>query len=157
MKDTDKKFIDVIKILGKISGMDDLACEIFGILFLEPKEIAMDDLVDKTGYSLSSISNKVKLLETLGLVKRASKPKTRKIFLYAKKDILSSMEEIMIKKQKYGIKIAKQKLPAIIDEYRSSKDEKARKKAKILEDYLKQIKIAEDIFSDILKKIEDVR
>ncbi len=49
----------------KLFGLDDLTSTIIGILYIESDDILMDDIVKIKGYSLSTISNKTKILEEL--------------------------------------------------------------------------------------------
>ena len=63
MKELEKRFIEMYNKIGRVQGMDNLLTSIFALLILEPDDIAMDDLAHKTGYSLASISNKIKLME----------------------------------------------------------------------------------------------
>ena len=74
MDEIPKQFIKVQKDMWKSFGLDDLSSEIFGIVYIMPENIPMDDLVELTGYSLSTISNKVKFLATIGIITKTRIP-----------------------------------------------------------------------------------
>lgn len=158
MEELDQKFIDFYQNVGRSMGINDnLLLKIIAILFLEHKEIAMEDLAKKTGYSLASISSKAKILETMGFARRTSKPGTRKAFLFIEKDFLKLFQQQLIKKQEYLIKQAKEKIPEIIKEYKhKSKTNKQKQKLKILENYHAQILKFEKIIQYMIKKIEEM-
>ncbi len=117
----------------------------------------MDDLAKKTGYSLASISNKTKMLEAVGFVKRTSKPGTRKAFLYAEKDILKMFKQALIKKQENVINSAKEKLPLMIKECRTkAKTKQQKQKLHLLEDYYQQMLRFEKVIQHMIKGFDNI-
>lgn len=156
LKGIDREFVELYKTSSPMAGHDDLLDSLFAALYIEPEEIAMDDLARKTGYSLASISNKVKVLEAIGLVTRRRKPGSKRVFLYAEKDILKVMKNALLSKEKQGMGALKEKLPEIIKRYRNSRSDKDNKKAKILEEYLRQITKMEELFSKMRKELEKI-
>lgn len=149
-KGIEERFISVFQRLGSISGMDSLTCRIYGTLYLEPKDMTMEDLAERTGYSLSSISNKIRALESAGIIKKSKKPGSKKVYLFVIKDMLKNFKDIMVKKQQYGISFAKQELPDIIE------DCKDKEKKKIIEGYLNVIMKADLFFKHAVKLMDDI-
>ncbi len=156
LKGIDREFVELYRTSSPMAGHDDLLDSLFAALYIEPEEIAMDNLARKTGYSLASISNKVKVLEAIGLVTRRRKPGSKRVFLYAEKDILKVMKNALLSKEKQGMGALKEKLPEIIKRYRNSRSDKDNKKAKILEEYLSQITKMEELFSKMRKELEKI-
>lgn len=157
MNEIDKKFIDVYKEIGQGQGQDGLLLTIFAKLYIEPEEVAMDDLAKETGYSLASISNKIKMLGSMWPIKKNRKPGSKKIFLYIEKDFIKIMRDVLFKKEQYGIRVVKEKLPIIINEYKNKvKSDKDKKKVKILEDYYKQIIKCEAVIHEMIKKFDNL-
>ena len=68
------EFIDIISKNCQVDGFDELTSKIVGTLFIEPTEVALEDLAKMTGYSLSAVSTAMKLVVRTGLVKRMKKP-----------------------------------------------------------------------------------
>jgi len=158
MEEFDKKIIELFYEMGKGQGMQDqLLMTLFAKLYMAPEPVAMDDLANETGYSLASISNKVKMLGPMLQVKRIRKPGSKKLFLYMEKNILKIWKDALIKKEEYVINRAKDKLPPIIKEYKGkAKKEEDKKKIKIIEGYYEQILKFEGILKKIIDEIEKV-
>jgi len=149
----DQEFIDLMKNLAKSQGMDELTSTIIARLFSEPNEVAMDDLAKETGYSLASISNKVKLFEQAGLFKKTTKPGTRKIFLYMEKDISRMMMGILLKKLEI-MSIAKARMPDILKKYKTQvKTEKEKQKLKIMEHYYSDVLKFDSLMKEFIEKL----
>lgn len=143
MHDFEKEFIDFEAEVGKNAGMDPLASKIFMILFLEPAEVSMEELAERTGYSLASIHNKMKLLERVGHVKRIQKPGTKKVYYFMEKDMMKTFLEIMESTYNQRIKPTIQFLPSLIEKYKSSKltEEETQKMAIIKRYYSQLVKV----------------
>lgn len=150
MEKIDKDFIEFYKKIGKNMGLDDLTSTLFAKLYIEPEEIAMEDLAKKTGYSLASISNKIHFLETMGLVQKITKPGTRKFFVFMEKDFSKIMLAHIKAKQELVIKPAKQNIPIII---KNNKDAN-KEKIKILKNYHEQILKMEKMFDHMIKEFK---
>ncbi len=156
MDELDKDFIEMYQGFG-FTGLDDLLLTIFAKLYIEPEEMAMDDLAKETGYSLASISNKVKVLESMGVIKRIRKPGSKKIFLYTEKDFVKIIKNNLMKKEEYCIKQVKEKVPDLIKKYKNKvRSDREKKKLKILDDYYNQILKFEKIIIIIRKEIEKI-
>jgi DNA-binding transcriptional regulator GbsR (MarR family) len=156
--ETDKKFIELMQALGKSSGLDEISSTVFALLYIEPEEIAMEDIAKQTGYSLASISNKLKLLEQAGFARRIKKPGTKKIYLYMEKDYFSVLKKQLEAVKEARIRIVKEKMPLIISEYKSAvKSEKDKKKLRIIENYYSQIMKLEIIITDFAKQLDKMR
>ena len=153
MEKIDQEFLELLKNQAKSEGMDDLTSIITAKLFLEPNEVAMDDLAKETGYSLASISNKAKLFEQAGFFKKTTKPGTRKIFLYMEKDVSRIMLGMFMKKLE-TMSVAKAKLPDIIKKYKSqSKTEKEKQKLKIMEHYYSDVLKFDKLMQELIQKL----
>ncbi len=153
MEKIDQEFIELLKNLAKAEGMDDLTSIIIAKVFLEPNEVAMEDLAKETGYSLASISNKTKLFEQAGLFKKTTKPGTRKVFFYMEKDISRMMIGMFMKKLEI-MSIAKTKLPDIMKKYKAqAKTEKEKQKLKIMEHYYSDVLKFDKLMQEFIQKL----
>lgn len=136
----EKEFAELYSEMHQIHGLDHLLTRIFTIAYLEPEEISMEEIADKTGYSLASVSNKVKIFEQMGILTRVKKPGTKKIFLKSEKNFLRMTRDHMLKKEEIGIKHVKKRLPDIIKELKKENlTKKQKKKLNILQEYQRQI------------------
>ena len=116
MESIDRQFIEFYRAIGRSYGFDDLTTLIYARLFIDPDEIAMEDLAKETGYSLASVSNKLKVLETSGVVTRRTRPGTRKVYVYADKDMRKSMISFFVQYQKGEVVRVKEEIPRMIEE-----------------------------------------
>lgn len=155
MAEFEKRFTEIIKNLSIAQGADSLTGQIFAILYLEPGKISMEEIAKRTGYSLASISNKIKLLETGGLIKKTKEPGSKKIYLYMEKDLLKILEEGIEKKQRLVINMVKSEIPGIIEDARPA-DEKEKAKLESIKKYHKTILKFEKALEIIHKEIKKI-
>jgi len=149
----EKEFIDFEAEVGKNAGMDPLASKLFMILFLEPTELSMEDLAERTGYSLASIHNKMKLLEKVGHVKKIRKPGTKKVFYFMEKDMIKTFSEIMESTYHLRIKPTVAFLPQLIEKYRGAKlTDVERQKMEIIKRYNSQLSKVEKVMEKLHKE-----
>lgn len=147
-------FIELIVENSKVNGFDELSSKIIGILFIEPEEIALDELANRTGYSLSAVSTALKFIERAGIVKRSKKPKSRKVYFYMEKDMLAMSLQIARRKYEKILLPSKQKLPNIIELYKQDSSKNSGAELMIVEDYYKSLIFFEQILKEFIEKFE---
>jgi len=146
-----EEFIKLMYDINKSKGMDELKSKIISILYVEPKEISLEELAKRTGYSLSAVSTSMKMFSNSKLIKKLKKPKSKRIYFYMEKDIIPY--KIEKKKKKIVDKeIAKKKMPEIISGYKKMK--RGEEETKIAKKYYKQILIAENIMKNIVESVK---
>jgi len=124
MEELEQEAIEFFCNIGKGYGLKDLTMKVFAILYLEPEEVAMEDIAKRTGYSLASISNAAKVLENIGIVQRRKRPKTKKVFLYIEKNLIKLNIQKLRAAQESFVRSIKLSLPPIIEKYKAKvKDE----------------------------------
>ena len=136
---------------SKIHGLDDISSRIMAILYIEPKELSLEELSIKSKYSLSAISTAMKFLEQMEMVKRLKKPHSKKAYFFMEKDTLKMFLEFLIKQQEKIILPTIKKLPSIIEKYEK---EESKEELKIIKDYLRQIKAYEKINKNTIEMIK---
>ncbi|MBU2590369.1 MAG: hypothetical protein KKA65_00120 [Nanoarchaeota archaeon] len=149
MDNLEKDIVEYFKKIGAVQGMDELSSTIIGILYSAVKEITMEDIVRKTGYSLASISNKIKFLSDIGLITKKTKPGNKKIYLYMEKDFMKMIHSglLIIEKK---LDITKKEIPLILEKHKKTKD----KRLKSLELMQKNMKIVSGMLKDFVKRLE---
>jgi DNA-binding transcriptional regulator GbsR (MarR family) len=157
MDGLEKEFTQFTVNVMQEMGFEPLSAKLFSIIFLEPEEISLDELVNRTGYSLPSICNKMRIMESMGLVKRVKRPGTKKVYYFAEKDFIEMMKfKINIAFEK-EIKPAKEKIPAMIRKYENKKmTDIERKRFKIVKAYYDQIIKFEKILGKFMKMVDDI-
>jgi len=147
-------FIELIAENSKVNGLDELSSKLIGILFIEPEEIALDELARRTGYSLSAVSTALKFIERAGIVKRSKKPKSRKVYFYMEKDTLAMSLQIVRRKYEKILLPSKQKLPKIIEKYKQESTKESEEELKIVENYYKEVLFFEQILKEFIETFE---
>ncbi|MBR9699634.1 hypothetical protein GOV09_04215 [Candidatus Woesearchaeota archaeon] len=150
MADLDHDVIDLFLYLGEFHGWDALTSTICAILFIEPKEVALTDLAKKTGYSLASCCIKVQQLEKSGLVKKLSKPGSKKVYASMEKDLFAHWMNMIKRAMTYKVGHIKNVLPDIIKRHKNAD----KRKIKILEGWHKDVVRIEGIFQELIKRME---
>lgn len=140
-------YLTFLEASFKTQGFDDLTSKIVAILYSEPKEVALDELAKRTGYSLSSISTSLKFMENFKCVKRIKKPGSRKIFFFMKKSIIQHMKTMLSSKLNEFSR-AEEILPSLI------KEAKDKDKIKIMKDNYEQILILKNVFKNSLEQLD---
>ncbi|MGM5482253.1 MAG: GbsR/MarR family transcriptional regulator [Nanobdellota archaeon] len=158
MTKLDDEILGFSQRVFKNFGLDTLSSKIIAILYTEPEEVSIEKLAEKTGYSLGSVSTKTRFLEGLSMITKIKKPGSKRIFYYMEKDLFKLMEKKIEKGYEAEINPAKNEIPKILDRYKDSKlSEPSKKKLKIIENYYEQIKVMDQIFTDLISKLKEVR
>ncbi len=151
----EEEFTEFFKMLVKTYGMGDLQATVLSVLYLEPREVAMEEISKKTGYSPASISNTMKMLEGLGIVRRVKKPGTNKVFFYMEKDLMKLNQQKIKATYEHIINPGKTMLPQIIEKYRNKvEDKESREKLHIIENYYHQMVQFGELLGDMSEKLE---
>ena len=157
MEAIEEEFTEFFKILAKTYNVGDLQATVLSILYLEPKDMAMEEITEKTGYSLATISNTMKMLVALGIVRRVKKPGTKKVFFYMEKDLMRLNKNKIKAAYEHIIEPGKQMLPKIIEKYRNKvTDEKSKKKLMIIENYYFQMIQFDELLREMDKRLEQM-
>lgn len=137
-KTLESEFIDFIIQVNKSFGLDSLSSRLSALIYLSPVEISMDDLSKKTGYSLASISNKMKIIENTGKVKKIKKPGSKKIYYYMDKKISDVIKQHMEKSYAEIIHPATEFLPILIKKYENTSNNE-KEILKMIKNYYKEM------------------
>jgi DNA-binding transcriptional regulator GbsR (MarR family) len=151
-KSPKEDFIELMVEIQRAKGLDELSSKLIGALFIEPHEITLDELKERTGYSLSALCMSMKFLEKIGIVERSKKPGSKKVYFYMKKDMSSMLMEI-VKKLENNVSMLKSRIPGIIEKYKLEKSKSSKEELKILEDYYKQLMMFERIMKRMTEMI----
>jgi DNA-binding transcriptional regulator GbsR (MarR family) len=139
-------------------GIDDFPSKLMSVLQSEPEEISMGELSQMTGYSLSALSTTLKAMEENNMVKRFKKPKSRKIYVYMDKDLVTLYTELQKKRYNQSLLPFLQILPRIIQKYKDKEEFKSE--IEMLEDFQEQLKFLDEQsrkFIEELEKWRDIR
>ncbi|MDY0386920.1 MAG: hypothetical protein RBT65_07310 [Methanolobus sp.] len=158
MSEIEKKIIDIGYEIFKGYGVDNPTAQILSILNFESSEISMEELTERTGYSLASISLKIKNIEHFWSIKRIHKPGSRKTYLLMEKDLLDAFASQIRNGFATELEIAKTKMSPLIEEYRSNAITQEEKiKLCTYENYLAELKRFEELIQYMHDQIDHLK
>jgi DNA-binding transcriptional regulator GbsR (MarR family) len=114
-----QNFIEGLSQISQFWGFPKGMGAIFGMLYLAPRPLSLDDLVEQTGLTKGAVSTNVRALARLGLVHRSTRLGDRKDYYEAETDFYTSIRAIIRERQNTefdravaSVKITLQKLQA---------------------------------------------
>ncbi|HSL44729.1 MAG TPA: ArsR family transcriptional regulator [Anaerolineales bacterium] len=72
---------------------------IFGVLYLSPTPLSLDDIVEETGLTKGAISTEIRALARMGLVHRSSRLGDRKDYYEAETDFYAAVRSLLKERQ----------------------------------------------------------
>ena len=72
---------------------------IFGVLYLSPRPLSLDEIVQETGLTKGAISTEIRALARMGLVHRSSRLGDRKDYYEAESDFYAAIRSILKERQ----------------------------------------------------------
>jgi len=139
-------------------GIDDFPSKLMSVLQSEPEEISLGELSKMTGYSLSALSTTLKAMEENNMVKRFKKPKSRKVYVFMDKDLVTLYTELQKKRYNQSLQPFIQILPRLIQKYKDREEFKSE--IEMLEDFEEQLNFLDEQsrkFIEELEKWRDIR
>lgn len=96
-------------------GYSEVHGRIIACLLVEGQQISLNELSKKTGYSLSSLSISLDLLELVGIIRKIKKPADRRLYVKMEGDILESLRKAFMLKLQKEIFITKSEMHLMKD------------------------------------------
>lgn len=94
-----KEFIESLSQISRFWGFPKGMGAIFGVIYLSPTPLALDEIVEQTGLTKGAISTEVRTLARMGLVHRSSKLGDRKDYYEAETDFYTSIRSLLKERQ----------------------------------------------------------
>ncbi|MBI2579971.1 MAG: hypothetical protein HYW27_03650 [Candidatus Aenigmarchaeota archaeon] len=98
--DLRKSIYSTFSAVASALGYSEVHGMIISALLVENKSLSLEELAQKTGYSLSSISISLDLLELVGIVRKIKNSGDRKIYVRLEGDLLESLKTAFMLKLK---------------------------------------------------------
>lgn len=144
--------VEEIKQIFIEQGLDPLSAKLLSILWLEPKEISVEELAKKANYSLSSLSLKLKHLEKNWSIKRIKHRDSRKTFLYMEKDLYNIAIDNLKRKYETESSLIQQKLKHIL-----KNEEIPQEKREIIELYKQRQAQFKKLLPKVIELFESIK
>lgn len=136
-------------------GLNELYGYIYGVLFFEDEPMSLGEIADRTGYSLSHVSTALKLLESIGLVRRVKKPGDKRAYFTAIKNIREWRKEAYYRKIAEDVQQTRENLLRALEELEGEDGEEVERIRKRIEFALERNRIAEKIVNIFLMNEEE--
>ncbi len=99
--EVNKKIFTTFAGVASSLGFSEVHGMIIGTVLVAGKPISLQEIAKRSGYSLSSISISIDLLELVGIVRKIKNQGDRKIYVKLEGDLLESLKKaFMLKMQK---------------------------------------------------------
>ena len=94
-----KDFTEGLSQISRFWGFPKGMGAIFGVLYLSPTPLSLDEIVQETGLTKGAISTEIRSLARMGLVHRSSRLGDRKDYYEAEADFYSAIRSILKERQ----------------------------------------------------------
>ncbi|RLG57162.1 MAG: hypothetical protein DRN88_03045 [Candidatus Hydrothermarchaeota archaeon] len=125
-----RDIVDRIARVSELWGLDESVGIIFGALLFSSKPLALEEIAEISNYSVSSVCQKMKLLENLGYVRRIKKSGSKKIYYEVEYDLANMIKRFIEASLKNEIMPMISTIDEYLEKYKkllnSTKDEKEK-------------------------------
>ena len=94
-----KDFTEGLSQISRFWGFPKGMGAIFGVLYLSPTPLSLDEIVSETGLTKGAISTEIRALARMGLVHRSAKLGDRKDYYEAEADFYAAIKSILKERQ----------------------------------------------------------
>jgi DNA-binding transcriptional regulator GbsR (MarR family) len=94
-----KDFTEGLSQISRFWGFPKGMGAIFGVLYLSPTPLSLDEIVQETGLTKGAISTEIRALARMGLVHRSAKLGDRKDYYEAEADFYTAIKAILKERQ----------------------------------------------------------
>lgn len=92
-------FIEGLSQISRFWGFPKGMGAIFGVLYLSPTPLSLDEIVSETGLTKGAISTEIRALARMGLVHRSTKLGDRKDYYEAESNFYAAIQSILKERQ----------------------------------------------------------
>lgn len=111
-----KDFIEGLSQISRFWGFPKGMGAIFGVIYLSPAPLSLDEVVAQTGLTKGAVSTEVRALARMGLVHRSTKLADRKDYYEAETDFYQAIRSILKERQSSEFDRAVRSVQETLDE-----------------------------------------
>jgi len=148
-KDIYSTFADIASSIG----YSEIHGRIIAALLVSNRKLSLPDLAKETGYSISTISLSLDLLEFLGMIKKIKKAGDRKLYIELQGDLLEGLKKAFIKKVQKSITDSFNSFERYKEALKNSNDNNKKKVMNVLTTLEKEIEKL-DSYIKLLSKLK---
>ena len=139
--------------IATMVGYSELHGKIIGALVVESEPVALQEVAERIGYSISMISLSLDFLEVIGIVRKIKKPADRKLYIELQGDLLETLKKTITMKVGKSVResLAEfEKNEVQLEKMGTEKSRKILKALKIMEKEIKRL----DSYITLLSSVE---
>lgn len=95
-KDTEKEIYSTFADIATAIGYSEIHGRVIAALLVSNRKLSLNELAKKTGYSLSTVSLSLDLLEVLGMIKKIKKAGDRKLYIELQGTLLEGLKNAFL-------------------------------------------------------------
>ncbi|HEY9151961.1 MAG TPA: MarR family transcriptional regulator [Anaerolineales bacterium] len=141
-----KEFIEGLSHISHFWGYPKGVGAVFGVLYLAPNPLSLDEVVSQSGLTKGAVSTNVRALTRLGLVYRSSRLGDRKDYYVAETDFYKSIRAILGERQNREFDQAIRSVNLTLEKLKSAKGSMDEAERKFL---VERVQALQDFFSAI--------
>ena len=134
-------------------GYSEIHGRIMAALLVANKKLSLQELVKETGYSISTLSLSLDLLEFLGMIKKIKKVRDRKLYIELHGDLLEGVKKAFLIKVQKSVEGTLNRFENYEKQLKKSKDPEKKKVMKLLNILEKEVKKL-DKYINLLSKLK---
>jgi HTH-type transcriptional regulator, glycine betaine synthesis regulator len=114
-------FVEALSQISRFWGFPKGVGAVFGVLYLSPNPISLDDIAVQTGLTKGAVSTDVRSLARMGLVQRSSRLGDRKDYYVAETDFYRAIRAILNERQNSEFAMAIQSVRDTLTQLKSAR------------------------------------
>jgi DNA-binding transcriptional regulator GbsR (MarR family) len=134
-------------------GYSEIHGRIMAALLVANKKLSLQELAKETGYSISTLSLSLDLLEFLGMIKKIKKVGDRKLYVELHGDLLEGVKKAFLIKVQKSVEETLNRFENYEKQLKKSKDPEKKKVMKLLNILEKEVKRV-DKYINLLSKLK---
>jgi len=153
VEDIEKDIYTTFADIASTIGYSEIHGRIIAALLVSGKKLSLQELAEKTGYSPSTLSLSLDLLEFLGMIKKLKNVGDRKLYVELQGDLLGGLKKAFIIRIQKSINDTLEKFEKykkILEESKDGGKEKVLNTLKILEREVRRV----DRYIGLLSKLK---
>lgn len=153
IREIEKDIYSMFADIASTIGYSEIHGRIIATLLVANRKLSLQELAKKTGYSISTVSLSLDLLELLGMIKKVKKAGDRKLYIELHGNLLEGLKKAFLIKTQKSVTDTLNKFEIYKKILKSSKDADKKKVSNTLNILEREVKRL-DKYINLLSKLE---
>jgi DNA-binding transcriptional regulator GbsR (MarR family) len=153
VKEIEREIYSIFADIASTIGYSEIHGRIIAALLVSGGKSSLQELAKQTGYSISTISLSLDLLEFFGMIKKVKKAGDRKLYVELQGDLLGGLKKAFLTRLRKSIENSLLRFEEYKKELKKMKDSEKKRVLKTLDVLEKEIKRLRK-YLDLLSRIK---